>query len=273
MQIASKHRDGIASALITTIVILLLSPGARANMLVYPMAVSIGADKKQAAELRIHSKSDTTQYVNVIAKRVISPATDHEREEASMNSGDDAIVISPAKFALPAGGTRLVRAIPLGVPQKEVLYRVYLQPVASPLDDDSALKDDVSGKVNFSLVWAPIVRVLPKEPMPNFEVSNGILTNTGNVRIGLIEAGVCQSDQEEAACQWVKFERSVYPEQQFRMEGLNSAPYVRVRYRVDGMTNTQQKVVYTRSIDTIAAQSANNETQSGHISVSTNQRD
>jgi len=51
------------------------------------------------------SKSDATQYVKAIAKRVIDPATDHEREEASMNSGDDAIVISPAKFALPAGGT------------------------------------------------------------------------------------------------------------------------------------------------------------------------
>lgn len=273
MKIIFEDGYRIAAALISGIAISIVSPVARANMLVYPMAASIGADKDQTAELRIYSKSDTTQYVKVIAKRVIDPATDHEREEVSMSSGDDAIVISPAKFALPAGGTRLVRVIPLGTPQKEVLYRVYLQPAAAPSDDDSASKGDVSGKVNFSLVWAPLIRVLPKTPVPDFDVSNGILSNTGNVRIGLVDAGVCRTIQEEASCQWVKFERSVYPGQQFRMNGLNSAPYVRIRYRVEGMADVQQKVVRMHSVDAISAPSANNETQTGHINVSTNQKD
>ncbi|MDR0242392.1 MAG: cable pilus chaperone CblB [Burkholderia sp.] len=246
---------------------------ASANMLVYPMAASIGAGKESAAELRIYSKSDATQYVRAIAKRVIDPATDHEREEASMNSGDDAIVISPAKFALPAGGTRLVRVIPLGVPQKEMLYRVYLQPAAAPSDDDSAAKDDVSGKVNFSLVWAPLVRVLPKTAVPDFDVSNGALTNTGNVRIGLLEAGACRSGQDDASCQWTKFDRSVYPDQHFRLEGLHSAPYVRIRYRVGGMADVQQRVVRTHSVDAMTAPSANNEAQTGRTNVSTNQKD
>lgn len=236
---------------------------ASANMLVYPMAASIGAATGLAAELRIYSKSDQTQYVKVIAKHVIDPATDHEREESSMSSGDDAIVISPAKFALPAGGTRLVRVIPLGVPQKEVLYRVYLQPVAAPSDDDSVVKDDVSGKVDFSLVWAPLIRVLPKTPVPDFDVSNGTLTNTGNVRIGLLEAGACQSEKDDAACQWTKFDRSVYPNQQYRLEGLHSAPYVRIRYRVEGVADVQQKVVPSHSVDAMNAPSAHNETRTG----------
>ncbi|KUZ02479.1 fimbrial protein [Burkholderia territorii] len=251
----------------------LASSIASANMLVYPMSASIGGGKESAAELRIYSKSDTTQYVKAIAKRVIDPATDHEREEASMNSGDDAIVISPAKFALPAGGTRLVRVIPLGVPKKEVLYRVYLQPVAAPSDDDSAAKDDVSGKVDFSLVWAPLVRVLPKTLVPDFHVSKGALANTGNVRIGLIEAGACQSEQDAASCHWTKFDRSVYPDQHFTLEGLHSAPYVRIRYRVGGMAEVQQKIVRTHSADAINAPSANNETLAGHSIVSTNQKD
>lgn len=251
----------------------LASSLACANMLVYPMSASIGAGKESAAELRIYSKSDATQYVKAIAKRVIDPATDHEREEGSMNSGDDAIVISPAKFALPAGGTRLVRVIPLGVPQKEVLYRVYLQPVAAPSDDDSAEKSELSGKVDFSLVWAPLIRVLPKTLVPDFDVSNGALTNTGNVRIGLLEAGACQSEQDEASCQWTKFDRSVYPDQQYRLEGLQSAPYVRIRYRVGGMTDVQQKVVRTHSVDAMNAPSANNEARTGHTIVSTNQKD
>lgn len=251
----------------------LVSPIAIANMVVYPMAASIGADSGPAAELRVYSKSDSTQYVKVIAKRVIDPATDHEREERGMNSGDDAVVISPAKFALPAGSTRLVRVIPLGVPQKEVLYRVYMEPAASLSEDHSAANDAVSGKVNFSISWAPLIRVLPKTPVPDFEVSNGLLTNTGNVRIGLVDAGACQTETEDSSCQWTKFERSVYPDQQFRMDGMNSAPYVRIRYRVEGMSDVQQKAVRTYSIDAIDALSANNETQPGSTNLSTNHKD
>ncbi|MDN7912830.1 cable pilus chaperone CblB [Burkholderia cepacia] len=273
MQIIFNERYHPYRVLLVAIAMSLASSVASANMLVYPMAASIGGGKESAAELRIYSKSDATQYVKAIAKRVIDPATDHEREEASMNSGDDAIVISPARFALPAGGTRLLRVIPLGVPKKEVLYRVYLQPVAAPSDDDSAANGDVSGKVDFSLVWAPLIRVLPKTPVPDFDVSHGVLANTGNVRIGLLEAGACRSEKDDASCQWTKFDRSVYPGQHFRLEGLHSAPYVRIRYRVGGMAGVQQKVVRTRSVDAMNAPSANNETLSGHTIVSTNQKD
>ncbi|WP_175854170.1 cable pilus chaperone CblB [Burkholderia anthina] len=273
MQIILNEKYRTVGGLFVAFAMSLVSSIASANMLVYPMAASIGAGKESAAELRIYSKSDATQYVKVIAKRVIDPATDHEREEASMNSGDDAIVISPAKFALPAGGTRLVRVIPLGVPQKEVLYRVYLQPVAAPSDDDAEAKGDVSGKVNFSLVWAPLIHVLPKTAVPDFDVSNGALINTGNVRIGLLEAGACQLEKDESSCQWKKFERSVYPDQQFRLEGLHSAPYVRIRYRVGGVADVQQKIVRTHSVDAMNAPSANNETRTGFTNVSTNQKD
>jgi len=257
-----KDKYCFAAALIALISTSLISPIAKANMLVYPMAASI-ADGEPAAELRVYSKSDRTQYVKVVAKRVISPATDEEREEASMNSGDEAIVISPAKFALPAGGSRLVRVISLGTPQNELLYRVYLEPASSPTDDDAIGSDGVAGKVNFSIVWAPLIRVLPKTPAPDFEVSNGILTNTGNVRIGLIDAGECQSETEESSCKWTTFERSVYPGEQFSMGQMNSAPYVRIRYRVEGMTDEQQRAVRTFSVNTIDAPSANKETQPG----------
>ncbi|MCA8300114.1 fimbrial protein [Burkholderia seminalis] len=267
------YKNRHLEAVIGSIAMLFVSSSAIANMLVYPMAATIGAGNTSAAELRIYSKSDATQYVKAIAKRVTDPATDREREVASMSSGDDAIVISPAKFALPAGGTRLIRVIPLGVPQKEVLYRIYLQPVAAPTDDDSTEKSDVSGKVNFSLVWAPLIHVLPTTAVPDFDVSNGVLTNTGNVRIGVLDAGACESEKDDSSCQWTKFERSVYPDQQFRMEGLHAAPYVRIRYRVEGTADVQQKVVHAQSVDTMIAPSANDETQAGHTIVSTNEKD
>jgi len=273
MRIVSEGKYRAYAKLLVAAAISLAASVASANMLVYPMAASIGAGNGSAAELRIYSKSDETQYVRAIAKRVIDPATDHEREETNMNSGDDAIVISPAKFALPAGGTRLVRVIPLGVPEKEVLYRVYLEPVAAPSEGAAAAKDDVSGKVDFSLVWAPLVRVLPKTPVPDFNMSSGTLFNTGNVRIGVVEAGACQSETDDSSCEWTKFERSVYPGQQYKLDGLHSAPYVRIRYRVGGVADVQQKVVPAHSVDTMTAPSANNEALTGHTITSTNQKD
>ncbi|KVP89169.1 fimbrial protein [Burkholderia ubonensis] len=275
MRIESKEKSRVGMVLLAAIAMSLVSSVASANMTVYPMAASIGSGGKSAAQLRVYSKSETTQYVKAIVKRVIDPATPHEREVSGMSSGDDAIVISPAKFALPAGGTRLVRVIPLGVPQKEVLYRVYLQPVAAPsdADADSATAGDVSGQVNFSLVWAPLIRVLPKTALPDLNVSHGSLTNTGNVRIGLLKVGACQSEGDESSCQWTKFERSVYPDQQFKLDGLHPAPYVRIKYRVEGMSDVQQKVVPAHSINTMSASSANTETQPGRTIVSTNQGD
>ena len=96
MQIIFEDNYRIAAAFIATITTSPLSPTARANLVVYSMAAPIVADIEPAAEQRVYSKFDTTQYVKVIAKRVIDPATDLEREEAGMSSGDDVVVISPA---------------------------------------------------------------------------------------------------------------------------------------------------------------------------------
>ena len=51
----------------------------------------------------------------------------------------------------------LVRVIPLGVPEKEVLSRIYPQSAAAPSEGASAVEAEVSGKVDFRLVWATMV--------------------------------------------------------------------------------------------------------------------
>lgn len=242
-------------------------------MLVYPMAVSIGGENESFAELRINSKSEATQYVQVLAKRVIDPATDHEREEEGMHSGEDAIVISPARFALPAGGTRLLRVIPMGLPQSETVYRIYLQPTTALTDEDLDAGSSISGSVKFSIVWAPLVRVLPKAAMPNFDVLNGELINTGNIRIGLIDAGACRSEKEEKSCQLVSYERSVYPGQTLKLNGAQTAPYVRIRYKVEGEENVKNKVLQTYKIDSIDTKSVNQKPQMGTSDFSTNHKE
>ncbi len=251
----------------------LMIPAAEANMLVYPMAASIGPDGNSAAQLRVYSKSEQTQYVKATVQRVVDPATDHEREESDAVSGEYPVVVSPAKFVLPAGGARLIRIIPLSTPEKEVLYRVYLQPVAPPSGEDVAADSATAGQINFNLVWAPLVRVLPKHPAPDLQVSEGVVINTGNVRIGLLDAGGCPTARDESACNWKTFERSVYPDQKFKLDGLSPARYVRIRYRVEGMPDVQQKVVPAHPADAMDSHSALNLTIPGQPVVSISQKD
>ncbi len=221
-----------------------------ANMLVYPMDVTIGTSQGSTASLRVYSKSESTQYVQVGIQRVVDPATPTEHETPAARIGDDAVVVSPAKFVLPAGGSRLVRVIALGAPKDEQLYRVYLQPVAAPPEaaaDTAQPASGVKSAVSFNLIWAPLVHVLPRQGAPALTVSrDGVLSNTGNVRLGVIRAGACSSESEEASCIWRKVERSVYPGQTYRLEPTPpaTAPAVwRVRFRAGDDRKPQQAVI------------------------------
>ncbi|WP_261314133.1 fimbrial protein [Burkholderia multivorans] len=247
-----------------------LSSGSAANMLVYPMTTTIGRDSGSTAQLRVYSKSEVTQYVKVSIKRVVDPGTPHEHEVAVSRVGSNAIAISPAKFVLAAGGSRLVRVIPLGTPHKEALYRVYLQPVPAP-DVDGAASDaqgDLAGQVAFSLIWAPLVHVMPKVSDPALTLSHGKLFNTGNVRVGVLETGECGLEKDASSCRWHKVERSVYPDQNIEVKNISQAPFLRVRYRVTGTKGEQQFVFPARSDDATRAPSAHTAPFEGHPEVS-----
>ncbi len=263
----------VFAAAIFVTVFSVLSTDSVANMLVYPMAATIGRDGGSSAQLRVYSKSEVTQYVKVSIKRVVDPATPREREVAVSRVGSDAIAVSPAKFVLAAGGSRLVRVIPLGTPDKEALYRVYLQPVAAPTEEEAAASDTqggLAGQVDFSLIWAPLVHVMPKVSDPALSVSHGRLANIGNVRVGVLETGECRLEKDASSCRWHKVERSVYPDQHIEIKNASQAPYLRIRYRADGAKGEQQRVFPFRSDDATRASGAPTVPSQGHSETSIN---
>lgn len=212
-------------------------------MLVSPMTSSIDTKSKSAAQLRVYSKSDSTQYVKVVVKRVVNPATEQEVEEDAPRSGAGGVTVSPSKFVLPAGGSRLVRVIALGSPAKEELYRVQFEPVAAPADEASGSTGSIDSNVDFGLVWAPLVRVLPSARLPAMTVSRGVLKNTGNMRLAVLEAGACDSVKSAAKCDWQPIERSVYPGQSFNLPHAAKSDVWQFKYRLDGVADVQQKAV------------------------------
>ncbi|VWC47155.1 fimbrial protein TcfA [Burkholderia lata] len=254
-------------------VLSVLSTDGIANMLVYPMSTTIGRDGGSTAQLRVYSKSEATQYVKVGIKRVVDPATPHEHEVAVSRVGSDAVTVSPSKFVLAAGGSRLVRVIPLGTPHKEALYRVYLQPVPAPAEEAAAASDtqgNLAGQVDFSLIWAPLIHIMPKVSDPALSVSHGRLVNTGNVRVGVLETGECRLEEDASSCRWNKVERSVYPDQHIEIKNTSQAPYLRIRYRADGAKGEQQRVFPSRSDDTTRASGASIVPSEGHPVTSIN---
>ncbi|CAG9238932.1 Alpha-fimbriae chaperone protein [Burkholderia gladioli] len=220
----------------------LLSP-VSANMLVSPMTSSIDTKSKSASQLRVYSKSDSTQYVKVVVKRVVNPATEQEVEEDAPRSGAGGVTVSPSKFALPAGGSRLVRVIALGSPAKEELYRVHFEPVAAPADAVSESTESIDSNVDFGLVWAPLVRVLPSARLPDMMVSGGVLKNTGNIRLAVLEAGACDSEKPEAKCDWQPIKRSVYPDQSLKLPHAAKGDVWQFKYRLDGVADVKQNAV------------------------------
>lgn len=222
---------------------------AQANMLVSPMSSAIDTKVSSAAQLRVHSRSDATQYVKVVVKRVINPATAQETEEDAPRSGEAAVTVSPSKFALPAGGSRLVRVIALGTPAKEELYRVNFEPVAPEADEERGPTEKIASNVDFALVWAPLVRVLPSVRSPSMTVSGKTLKNTGNVRLAVLEAAACESDASDAKCDWKSVERSVYPGQTLELPHSVTKPVWQLKYRLNGSADVQQNTVRSNTVE------------------------
>ncbi|UVA78559.1 fimbrial protein [Pandoraea commovens] len=214
---------------------------AMANVTVSPIASVISSGQQQVSIIRITSQSTQAQYVDVSVRRIVAPATPDEHEVAVNIEQGDGLVASPAKFVLAAGATRLVRVVALGRPQVEAAYRVYFRPATAP-DDTPArpTQGAFENDVNVSFVWGALVRVEPAKRAPGLASTedNTALRNIGNVRAHVLAMGRCTGDAEHT-CQWHDIGRSIYPGMTQPIPDALRDAQVRIRYRVDGVTNEQ----------------------------------
>jgi len=212
---------------------------ALAGLTIYPMTVVVGGNNNAPGRILVTSTSDQTQYIKVIVKRIVEPATDREAEQDVTSWDGESLVVSPMKFALPAGSSRSVRVISMRAQDQEGAYRVYFEGVAAPTDDPAITSSaGIGTEVKVNLVWGVLVRLRPKQSVPRLERRQGELLNTGNARIGVVAAGSCKTT-EDASCAWHDINRSVYPGSGYLLpKDLATSP-VRVKYQIDG-TDTLQ---------------------------------
>ncbi|WP_429622361.1 fimbria/pilus periplasmic chaperone [Stenotrophomonas sp. AN71] len=222
---------------------LLAAGSASANMSVYPMSVDIGAQGEAASTIQVYSKSEETQFVKVSVKRVLQPGTAQEHEEEVNNWEGIGLVVSPPKFALPAGGSRAVRIVGMAAPKSEEVYRVYFEQVPLPSGEAEAegTQSAAKTKLSVNLIWGVLVRMVPADPQVALERSGpSRLHNAGNIRLGLLKVGRC-TGSDDASCQWQTLEKNIYPGMDLEVPGTPSGSLLRVKYQVDSTPDIQSK--------------------------------
>lgn len=220
---------------------LLVAGSASANMSVYPMSVDIGAQGEAASTIQVYSKSEETQFVKVSVKRVLQPGTAQEHEEEVNNWEGIGLVVSPPKFALPAGGSRAVRIVGMAAPKSEEVYRVYFERVPLPSTEADGVATAAETSLSVNLIWGVLVRMVPANPQVALERSGpSRLHNTGNIRLGLLKVGRC-TGSDDASCQWQTLEKNIYPGMDLEVPGTPSGSLLRVKYQVDSTPDIQSK--------------------------------
>lgn len=214
---------------------------AHANMIIYPMEVGIGL--RAAAQIKVISKSDEVQFVKVLEKKILHPGTPQETEIVVDMNADNALVVTPMKMALSAGGERVVRLVSLVLPEKETTWRVYFEGVAQEaFDDASTTPKENSAKIGISLVWGVLVHVAPQQAFARLTYSpaSGKIINEGTVRIPIQEIAACDSVDH---CQWLKETATVYPDTAVTLSSIHFQPgnQYRVKY-YDWIKNSSEEM-------------------------------
>jgi P pilus assembly chaperone PapD len=206
-------------------------PTAFANMTVYPMAVSMGANGE--GSVRIISKSNSVQYVKTKVFKITDPATPQEKEIEVTGNNGTGLVIMPPLFALPGGASKLVRMEAMDPAQKETIYRVMFQSVPSLDDAATANTGAISSKLSVNLVWGVLVSVPPQQPVIRLALSGDKtrILNQGTQRVKIIDVALCRAGQTGKTCQHKTDNRNIFPEGNYPLPTLSGIQHIEITYK------------------------------------------
>lgn len=228
MNINSLERFALSASL--ALCSTLFSGIASAAFSVYP--ISVTTNQQGGAQIKIISASKEMDFIKVTVKTIENPGTKEEKERDLI--AGESLVVTPAKFGLSAGTTRIVRLVNMVPPESEQAYRVYFEPVSS-LED--APNDAQKNQIGVNIAWGALVIVPPVKPVEDISYMpvGRQLVNNGNVHIKLSEVGVCKSSSDNNNCKWTKDARTVYPGKTLLLQGaeaqsLSPGSTVKIKY-------------------------------------------
>lgn len=202
----------------------------RASMVVYPMETSV--DKNGSAQIKVLSQSDEVQFIKVSLKRITNPGTPNEKEVPADISSGEALIVTPQKLALTAGGERIVRLVSLSFPPKETTWRVYFESVSENIFNKTNNEESPkrsTAEVGVSIVWGALVHVAPAHTIVSLKYTpdSAEVMNSGTIRLPLRELAICDTT---GACSWKKETSTLYPGTTIRLANARFSP--EKKYRV-----------------------------------------
>lgn len=227
---------------------LFISSSAFAAITVYPMSVKM--NPQGVGQIKVISGSNQTEYVKATIKKISNPGTTQEKEIDIAQGDSKNVVITPEKFALAAGTTRITRLVNMQTAATEQVYRVYFSPISSLDNEQAPDTTTVNNKVGVNISWGALVFVPPLKPEINFtyDAQQRRINNTGTIHMELSRIGLCPAQNSDAGCKWTPITRKIYPQQSFTLPTTIPAAshgVVKVEYRnwVDKSTTQKEFIV------------------------------
>ena len=228
-----NFKSSLSLLLTVTAAAFLFSSSASAGITVYPIAV--GMNEGNSSQIKVFTNSDKTEFVRTTIKKINNPGSKQENESSVSQASGNMLVVTPEKFALSPGATRIIRLVNLVPPVNEEVYRVYFENVSSL--DDSAAPANNEVQVGVNMIWGVLVNVAPARPHVDFTLNASAreVNNTGNIHLKISSIGLCPKSGTDAGCKWSKgVKKSVYPGQTMILpaeyfSGMNYQT-VRVKY-------------------------------------------
>ncbi|WP_447865996.1 fimbrial protein [Rahnella bonaserana] len=212
-----------------------------ANITVSPMKVML--NEQYATTLVISSKSETTQYIQGKITEVHNPGTAQENETPAQQGAQNSLVVSPLKFGLPAGNSQPVRIVGLGESNQEKIYRVHFQSMTPEEFKNTGSDKNFTSDLSLTIVWGVVVMVPPAKQVAKlgWDASAQKITNTGNIHLLVKRIGLCDSDKNEARCQWKELKKNVYPGKPYSPALTFSASASSEKIRIEYFNDYTQK--------------------------------
>ena len=192
---------------------LLLSASSFAGISVYPTSVPM--QKSGSAQISVTTNATATEYVKTTVKKINNPATPQENETTLSQASGNGIIVTPEKFGLAPGTTRIVRLVNIQPPQTEEAYRVYFEGVPG-LNNNEINEQKNQTKLGISMIWGVLVTVPPAVPRLHSTLDHDrrTLSNNENIHqtINCIRSSQQQTTNEGSI--WSKpVKNSIYPSQ------------------------------------------------------------
>lgn len=171
--------------------LVLLTPAARAELVLSQLIVDLAKRSDGRADIEVWNSSDERAYVVAEPSEILNPGTAAEQRRGEADPEKRGLLVAPARMILEPGQRKLIRIAAIGPrPDRERVYRVTVKPVTGePSSSESGLKLLVGYDV--------LVLLRPAVLQPKLSAARAgariTFRNEGNASLELVDGRQCRA--------------------------------------------------------------------------------